>query len=121
MERKNYKEIYIGPLIQERVNAIHMSYAEFARQIHVARTSLYRIFESKSIDVERLLLISEILNYDFIHEVYFVGRRESIPVDIHLSLPVRNGRVFIGDLPPVLLDLLRGSQETSSNSCDVTK
>lgn len=76
MEHKDYKDIYIGQLIQKKVDESQMSYTEFARQIHVARTSLYRIFESKSIDVERLLLISEVLDYDFIHKVYIGGKKK---------------------------------------------
>lgn len=71
MEHKDLRNIYIGRLIQEKVEERNMSYAEFARQIHCGRPNVYRIFNSKSIDVERLLLISEVLDYDFIHEVYF--------------------------------------------------
>lgn len=47
-----------------------MSYAEFARLINVDRTTVYNIVRSKSIDIDRLLLISKVLNYSFIEEVY---------------------------------------------------
>ncbi|ANU56384.1 hypothetical protein ADH74_19255 [Bacteroides caecimuris] len=36
-----FKDIYIGKLIQQKVDERGISYAEFARQIHCARTSLY--------------------------------------------------------------------------------
>ena len=71
MEHKDCKNIYIGKLIQQKVDERRMSYAEFARLVHCGRTNIYRLFNSKSIDIERLLLISDILDYDFIHEVYF--------------------------------------------------
>ncbi len=47
-----------------------MSYAEFARRLNVERTTVYNIVRSKSIDVERLIRISQILEYDFLSRVY---------------------------------------------------
>lgn len=112
MEHKDYKDIYIGQLIQKKVDESQMSYTEFARQIHVARTSLYRIFESKSIDVERLLLISEVLDYDFIHKVY-IGGEEEATTGTHLSLPIHKGHVYIDDLPPAIINWLREALDKS--------
>ena len=86
-----------------------MNYAEFARQIHVARTSLYRIFESKSIDIERLILISDVLDYDFIHNVYFAPEHAPDIQPPTIVLPIVGGRVQTAGLPPALLQLLRES------------
>lgn len=53
-----------------------MSYAEFARHLCVERTTVYNILRSKSIDTERLIRISNILNYDFLREVYLSNEKE---------------------------------------------
>lgn len=57
-----------------------MSYAEFARQLCVERTTVYNIVRSKSIDIERLIRISNILGYDFLRNVYLSGREDGSPV-----------------------------------------
>ena len=69
----NFKEVHVGAAIKRIVEKRGLSYAEFARLIHCERATVYHLFKCKSIDVERLLLISEILEYDFIHELYFHG------------------------------------------------
>jgi hypothetical protein len=47
-----------------------MNIAEFSRKIHCDRTTIYYLFKQKSIDIERLELISRVLDFDFIREVY---------------------------------------------------
>jgi AcrR family transcriptional regulator len=47
-----------------------MSIAEFARRINCDRTTVYYTFEKKTIDIEQLELISKVLGYDFIRNVY---------------------------------------------------
>ncbi|MBO4611711.1 MAG: helix-turn-helix transcriptional regulator [Bacteroidaceae bacterium] len=103
----SYNNIYIGKIIQQKLDASRMSYAEFARRIHVARTSLYRIFESKSIDIERLILISDVLGYDFIHEVYLSSDSQPFVEPATIVLPIVDGHVVTANLPPILLQLLR--------------
>lgn len=104
----NFKDIYIGKLIEEKVKERHLTYAEFARMIHCSRTSLYYIFSSKSIDVERLLLISKVLNYDFIGEVYLkkenYNERVSVP---HIVIPFKDKDIDFSQLPPELLRLIK--------------
>ncbi len=101
------RNIYIGRLIQQKVDERHMSYAEFARQIHCGRTNVYKIFSSKSIDMERLLRICDVLEYDFIHEVYIpssVPTHQAFPA---LTLPFRNGRVSVEGLSEQIRTQLR--------------
>lgn len=105
-----FRDIYIGKLIQQKVDERHISYAEFARQIHCARTSLYHIFNSKNIDVERLLLISDVLDFDFIGEVYRKGRPgagQAVPSGPYLMLPFVENRLDLTHLPPEVRELLR--------------
>ena len=102
-----FKDIYIGKLIQQKVDERGISYAEFARQIHCARTSLYHIFNSKNIDVERLLLISEVLQYNFIEEVYLRKLKstdENVPC---IVIPFKEKGIDTSQLPNEVLEWLK--------------
>lgn len=101
-----FKDVYIGKIIRAKVDEKGIGYAEFARRINCARTSLYHIFNSKSIDVERLLLISEVLDFDFIGEVY-LGRETPTYSSTFLQIPFRNGSVDLSHLPKELFELLK--------------
>ena len=106
MESK-FKDIYIGKIIQQKVDERHISYAEFARQIHCARTSLYHIFNSKNIDVERLLLISEVLQYNFIEEIYLKRSSQQDKEYPYIVIPIKNQNIDISHLPEEFKELLR--------------
>ena len=99
------KNRYIGAIIREKVDEQGMSYTEFARRINCARTSLYNIFNSKSIDVERLILISQVLEYDFIHEVYL--NRTFTENMAYIKIPFRNGKFDFEELPVEILALIK--------------
>ena len=71
MKYNNCSHIHIGKLIAERLAMRGMTYADFARKLYIDRTTVYSIIRSKSIDIERLIKISNILQYDFISEVYY--------------------------------------------------
>lgn len=104
----NFKDIYIGKLIQQKIDEQHLTYSEFARMIHCSRTTLYSIFNSKSIDTERLMYISKVLDYDFIREIYLKHSQETDTHPApHIVLPIRNGKIDISDLPPELIKLLK--------------
>lgn len=102
-----YKDVYIGKIIRQKVDERGMSYAEFARQIHCARTSLYHIFDSKNIDIERLLLISEVLKFDFINEIYRYKGETGLPTTPYLILPIKEKVVDISQLPDEVLEQIR--------------
>ena len=104
----NFKDIYIGKLIQQKVEGRHITYSEFARIIHCSRTTLYSLFNSKSIDTERLLHISKVLDYDFINEVYLKqAKANDIHSAPHIVLPIKRGEIDLSELPPELIRLLR--------------
>lgn len=75
----DFRNIHIGELIDARIKECGMSYAEFARQLCVERTTVYNIVRSKSIDTERLIRISNILGYDFLRNVYLSGGEDGAP------------------------------------------
>lgn len=73
------KNIHIGSLIRQKLEESPLTIAEFASQINRTRTTVYDIFERKSIDVDMLLSISEVLHYNFLKEVYLVKHSGQIP------------------------------------------
>ena len=93
----NTKNIYIGKIIRERLDASGMTYSEFAKRIHVSRTSLYSMFDSKSIDVERLIRISDVLECNFFYEVYGIGCKAGKEYPF-LAIPFVNGKLDISNL-----------------------
>ena len=85
------KSIHIGNLIRRRLDASGMTYTDFARRINCERQSLYYLFGCQSIDINRLLLISKVLDYDFIRNVYLAdaedhgdddSQQHRLPIDI---------------------------------------
>lgn len=63
-------KIHIGLLIRQKLEERQMAIAEFATLLHYERTNVYKIFKRKSVDIELLMRISEILQYDFLTEIY---------------------------------------------------
>lgn len=84
------KEIHIGSIIKQKVLESPMTIKEFADRINCDRTTVYDLFKRKSIDVEKLIRISHVLDYNFIEEVYFksskIAKLESQSVFIAIEI-----------------------------------
>ena len=61
-------EVHIGAKIKEKLLQNGMSIETFAHNIFKDRSTVYNIFNRKSIDTELLILISKVLNYNFFLE-----------------------------------------------------
>ena len=61
---------HAGEIIKQKVKECGIKITDFAKAIHCNRNNVYSIFRRKSIDIELLLLISKVLQYDFINEIY---------------------------------------------------
>ncbi len=84
------KKIHIGHLIQEKFEERRqcdktLTKASFARQINIHRSTLYLLFNQKSVDIELLIRISKVLNYNFIENVYFNKKNSN-----------KKNRIFVG-------------------------
>ncbi len=66
---KNSDGLHIGHLVKSVFDASGMTVSEFARRINCERTNVYKIFDRRTIDVEMLVKISEILNHNFLADV----------------------------------------------------
>ena len=53
------------------IDTFFLQFFNFFYQFLLSSSTVYDIFERKSIDIDLLISISEALQYDFIHEVYF--------------------------------------------------
>lgn len=87
------KNIYIGNIIRRKVEESGLSIAEFASRINRTRPTAYDIFSRKSIDVDLLLCISEVLDYNFLKEVYLENEEQGqsdnpVPQKLHYIIGV---------------------------------
>lgn len=98
------KNIHIGKLIKEKFEEKKMTKAEFARRINIHRSTVYLLFEQKSIDVELLLDISKVLEYNFIEEVY-LKRSQPKENTVIIGIEVDSSQVQRLDLPKEFLQL----------------
>ena len=76
-----------------------MTVMEFAQRINRDRTPIYDIFGRKSIDIDLLIKISNALDYDFIHEVYFPEKTNTISSKIHIAVEIEENEIKKLDLP----------------------
>ena len=59
------KNIYIGPVIKQKLEESPYSMVRFAQEIGRSRKSVYNLFKIKSIDTDLLCQISKLLKYNF--------------------------------------------------------
>lgn len=69
--------VFIGSIIRQKVKERKLTVSEFAKSINRSRTTVYDIFNRKSIDVDLLLTISEALDFDFLSEIYLTKKDKS--------------------------------------------
>lgn len=74
---RNLKDIHIGSIIKRIIDDRKVSYSMVGQWLNVDRSSVYNLFAKKSIDIERLIILSRHLEYDFIKEVYQECDQES--------------------------------------------
>jgi transcriptional regulator with XRE-family HTH domain len=90
-----YEDIHIGKKIQYVFNQSGLMVSQFARMLDINRTRIYNIFESKTIDVDLLSKISDVLHYDFISEVYLKKREaaQQNPSTININFQVSSEKL----------------------------
>jgi DNA-binding Xre family transcriptional regulator len=71
------EKINIGLIIEQKMNELSVSKSELSRRIGVANQNINRILGKPSIDTDKLIAISEALNYNFFHE--YVDDAQSAP------------------------------------------
>ena len=61
--------VHYGKEVLAKLESRGMSKAEFAKRIKCSRNNVYNIFNREYIDMRRLRDISEVLDFDFIHDL----------------------------------------------------
>ena len=61
--------VHYGQEVKAKVDESGMSIAEFARRIKSSRNNVYNIFNREYVDLRLLRTISEVLDFDFIHDL----------------------------------------------------
>ena len=81
-------DFHIGQMIKAVFDESGMTVAEFARQIHTARSNVYFIFERRSIDMEQLLDICDALDHNFLDDIQIHRKMKSslCPRQVHIEL-----------------------------------
>jgi predicted transcriptional regulator len=100
------EDIHIGKIIKEKLTESSMTITEFAKEIHCDRTSVYHIFKQKSIDIEKLIKISEALDYDFIHEIY-TKQNNKTPQTIFIAVEIEQDTLQQFNLPSDFIRLIK--------------
>ena len=59
------KDVHIGKLIKLKLSESNLSIADFAEAIHKTRTTVYDIFNRKSIDIDLLVTIFDFISYAY--------------------------------------------------------
>ncbi len=61
----NYKDIFIGQLIEKRVNELNIPLERICKFLKLSESDVIKIFFEKAIDTDLLLKVSKLLEYDF--------------------------------------------------------
>ncbi|MDR0789859.1 MAG: transcriptional regulator [Bacteroidales bacterium] len=85
------REIHIGKLIRQKVKEKGLSISDFAALINRERSTAYNIFKQPTIDINRLISISKVLQYDFLKEVYLTNsEQKNMPDTINITIQLTN-------------------------------
>jgi plasmid maintenance system antidote protein VapI len=85
----HYDNIHIGSKIESVFKQSGLTVSQFARLLEIQRTRIYSIFDSKTLDIDLISKISDVLHYDFISELYLQReeeRQNSTVINIHFQI-----------------------------------
>ena len=61
--------VHYGKEVLSKLESRGMSKSEFAKRIKCSRNNVYNIFNREDVDLRLLRRISEVLDFDFIHDL----------------------------------------------------
>ena len=64
------KDIHVGALIHAELKKQGRTVSWLATQIYCEKSNIYKLFNRKSIDLEQLMKISEVLHYNFLRDCF---------------------------------------------------
>jgi transcriptional regulator with XRE-family HTH domain len=93
-------EVHIGQIIKSVFDESGMTVSELARCLSCERTNVYTIFRRRTVDVELLARLSEILNHNFLEDAIRQYRLDTT------HMPKLNLSVTFANLPAEKIMLL---------------
>lgn len=79
---------------------------DFAEKINCERTTVYNIFERKSIDSELLIRISKVLDFDFYNQIYLNRKTNNFSKKVLIAFEIEGEEIAKLELPDELIKLL---------------
>ena len=76
-----FEKINIGLLIEQKMNELNVSKSEMARRSGIANQNINRVLERSSIDTDKLVAISEALDFNFF-DCYHSNKSNGVTADI---------------------------------------
>lgn len=64
------KDLHFGNMVQKELEQQGRSAAWLARSIYCEKSNIYKLFKRKSISIDQLMLISEVMGHDFLKDCY---------------------------------------------------
>jgi len=100
------KNVHIGSIIKQKFEESSITIKKFADSINCERTTVYDIFERKSIDSELLLRISQVLNFDFYNEIYLSRTTNHFSKKVLIAFEINERTMDELDLPDKWIKLI---------------
>jgi len=98
--------IHIGSIIKQKVMERSLTIKDFAEKINCERTTVYNIFERKSIDSELLIRISKVLDFDFYNQIYLNRKTNNFSKKVLIAFEIEGEEIAKLELPDELIKLL---------------
>lgn len=64
------KDVHVGEMIQAELRMQGRTVNWLASQIYCEKSNIYKLFRRKSIDLEQLMKISEVLGHNFLRDCF---------------------------------------------------
>lgn len=85
-----FEKINIGLLIEQKMNELGVSKSEMARRSGIANQNINRVLERTSIDTDKLIAISEALNFNFF-DCFHTDESSTVTADNGIVAVAGNG------------------------------
>ena len=73
----NYQKIHLGKLIQTFVKENNINSADLARKVGKTRQNIYDLYKRDDIEVKLFLTISDVLQHNFMNDIYPSNNKKS--------------------------------------------
>lgn len=64
------KDVHVGKMVHSELKKQGRTVTWLAEQIYCEKSNIYKLFRRKSIDLEQLMKISEVLGHNFLRDCY---------------------------------------------------